>query len=113
MHYRPQLYVAFSEIKRIRKSLESAMTSEGTGMSSGQDISTDHPVPISFLINQNPILKVCSIARPLHSQLCWKSLFKVRLTTARTSVWHLNKAYISMHIDMLVLRAGDIVREES
>ena len=103
----------FLENKRIRKSLESAMTSDGTGMSTDQDISTDHPVPISFLINQNPILKFCSVARPLHFQLCWKSLLKVPITTARTSVWHLNKAYISMHIEMLVLRVGDIVREES
>lgn len=103
----------FLEIKRIRKTLESAMNGEGTGMLTEQDISTDHPVPISFFINQNPILKVCSIACSLHPRLCWKSLFKVPLTTARTSVWHLNNAYISMHIDMLVLKEGDIVREES
>lgn len=53
----------FLKKKMTGKTLKPAMNSEVTmEVSTEQDISTDHPVPASFLTNQNPIFRPNKIA---------------------------------------------------
>lgn len=46
-------------------------------------------------------------------RLRWKPLIKISSTVAGISVRQSNKAYIPMHIDIFVLRVGDVIREDS
>lgn len=53
----------FLEKKMAGKTLESVMNSEGTmGMLIEQDISTNHPALMSFLIKQKLIVRVDNVA---------------------------------------------------